>query len=325
VLIPSPDIAPRHCELNVSATSVSVHPLGNAVVVDGHSRTRPGQWRGGEVLQIGNVCFQLVDHDEPLRKQLVPNLPVVGSWPGWIQLSLVLAVLAVPLIAITLASGNPRLVPAAMLMGSAVTPVSILGFVYARLGKGNTSIRSLVLTFGLGATVGLILTMIFNSVVPNLFSPMMAPLCEEPAKLVATALCWRRAGYRTPAAGCVLGFAAGSGFAVAETAGYVFEASVEGGAGAGIAVLLLRSAVGPASHGVWTALAASAWFQIGWKLQGNWGPVFGRAMITAMMLHCLWNLNLPWGTLASLMISTYLFVRILRARGAWRPIWQILP
>ena len=275
------------------------------------------------MLQIGSVSLQLIDHDEPLRKQLLPQLGAVGSLPGWLQVSLVLSMLAVPLVVITLVSGNPRLVPAAMVMGSAVTPVTMLGFVYARLGKGTTSVRTIVLTFGLGATVGLILTMVFGFLIPTLLAPLMAPICEEPAKLAATAICWWRAGYRNPAAGCVLGFAAGTGFAVAETAGYVFEASMEGGAGAGVFVLVLRSVLGPASHGVWTALSASAWFQVGWQLRGNWQPVFGRAILFAVALHALWNINWPWGTFSSLIASAFCFAMILRSRGAWRPVWRL--
>ena len=269
--------------------------------------------------------LQLVDHAQP-----APAPPsAISGWirqlPIWVRLTAALAGLSLLLVCLTLATGNPRLVPITTLAAAGVVPFGFLSFVYLRYGTAVASLRSLLVTVALGATLGVVATVLLGMVLPVSGGPMLAPLFEEPAKLLATVWCWHRAGYRSPLSGLVLGLAAGTGFAVAETAGYVFEASAEVGVNHGIGVLMLRSLMAPFAHGVWTAATASAWFQIGWGFKGAWQPIFLRALLIAMALHAMWNSGSMLLLLLSASAGTTLFVRLCRSRGTWGAHWAPVP
>lgn len=331
ILVPSLGIAPRHCEIHVDQVSVSVRSAGGPVVLDGSVVGGSSPWAVGQVLEVGSIQLQLVDHAEPLRSGLLPRIPLLSAVPDWLQLAACLAIVASLLLLVTYLTGNPRLVPATVFAGAAAVPIGMLGFVHARFGDAVPSVRTILATLGLGASLGLVFTILLAEILPRLTPGLMAPLCEEPAKLLATGLCWYRAGYRNPTAGFLLGFAAGTGFAIAETAGYGLESMWANGDGEGMdiksgaLVILLRSAIGASSHAVWTAAAASAWFQVGWRLDGRWQPVFGRALLIAVLLHAIWN-SFDWGGIAvSYVMTTMLFVRLMRSRGTWPVRWFQLP
>ena len=325
IQIPLADVAPRHCELRVSSTSVSISSIGGILTVNGTVIGGGASLRGGDVIGFGSMQLQLVDQSLP-----VPAAPsAMSSWirqrPVWIQFSAVLGVLSSLLIVLTLATGNARLVPITTLASAGVVPFAFLGFIYSRYGPGVCSLRSLLVTVALGATLGLVVTLLLGFVLPFSGGPMLAPLFEEPAKLLATVWCWHRAGYRSPLAGLVLGLAAGTGFAVAETAGYIFESTAEGGIAMGLVTLVLRSALAPFTHGIWTAAVASAWFQVGWGFNGPWQPIFLRALLIAMALHATWNSG-PWYfLLCSAGVGLCLFIRLCKSRGTWGARWVPVP
>jgi RsiW-degrading membrane proteinase PrsW (M82 family) len=305
--------------------------MGGPVALDGTLVGASSSWAVGHVLEVGSIQLQLVDHAEPLRAGLLPRISVLSGVPDWLQFAVCLTIVSLLLLLVTYMTGNPRLVPATVLAGAAVVPVGMLGFVHARFGDSVPSVRTILVTLGLGASLGLVFTILFGSILPVCLPGLMAPLCEEPAKLLATGLCWYRAGYRNPTAGFLLGFAAGTGFAIAETAGYGLESMWDNGDNEGMdvksgaAVILLRSAIGASSHAVWTAAAASAWFQVGWRLEGRWQPVFGRALVIAILLHAIWN-SFGWSGIAvSYVLTTILFVRLMRSRGTWPVRWPQLP
>jgi RsiW-degrading membrane proteinase PrsW (M82 family) len=331
ILVPSPGIAPRHCEVHVDHASVSVRSIGGLVALDGTAVSASSPWAVGQVLEVGSIQLQLVDHAEPLRAGLLPRVPFLSAVPDWLQFEACLTIVALLLLLVTSMTGNPRLVPATVLAGAAVVPIGMLGFVHARFGDAVPSVRMILVILGLGASLGLVFTILFGSILPPCLPGLMAPLCEEPAKLIATSLCWYRGGYRNPTAGFLLGFAAGTGFAIAETAGYGLESMWGNGhiqgmdVKSGALVILLRSAIGASSHAVWAAAVASAWFQVGWRIEGRWQPVIGRALLIAILLHATWN-SFGWtGIAVSYVLTTVLFVRLLRSRGTWPVRWLQLP
>lgn len=331
IFVPCPGIASRHCEVFVDQASVSVRSTGGPIALDGMAVGASSTWAVGQVLEVGSIQLQLVDHAEPLRVGLLPRIPLLSAVPDWLQLSLCLVIVALLLLLVTYLTGNPRLVPATVLAGAAAVPIGMLGFVHARFGHSVPSVRTILATLGLGASLGLVFTILFGAILPPLLPGLMAPLCEEPAKLLATCLCWYRAGYRNPTAGLLLGFAAGTGFAIVETAGYGLEsmwvnADADGmDVKSGALVILLRSAIGASAHAVWTSASASAWFQVGWRLEGRWQPVFGRALLIAVLLHATWN-SFGWAGIAvSYVMTTMLFVRLMRSSGTWPVRWSQLP
>jgi RsiW-degrading membrane proteinase PrsW (M82 family) len=88
-------------------------------------------------------------------------------------------------------------------------------------------------------------------------------LIEEAAKLAALLWCARRLTTRTMRDGLVLGASVGFGFAALESAGYAFDALFTP-RGLSLTSLVdtevVRAVLAPFGHGVWTAVAAAAWF-----------------------------------------------------------------
>ena len=325
IRIPAPGIAPSHCEFIVGGSSVQVRPLVSGVRLNGAELRQGSALSGGDVIELGALQLQLIDLSSPGIAPVGGALQVLARVPGWLQLTLALGVAACLLILLTLSTGNVKLAPITMLVSSAVVPVGVLGLVYSRFGPSVVSMRSMAITLGLGATLGVITTIVLGMLVPIGNHPSFAPLYEEPAKLLATIWCWNRVAYRNPLAGLILGLAAGTGFAVAETAGYIMEQLTNDGIGAALGTLFLRSALSPFAHGVWTAAVASAWFQVGWRFQSQWEKVFLRALLMAIGLHALWNLGFFLGLLASATGSYLLFKALLRNRGTWSARWALLP
>ena len=329
IQIAAPGIASRQCELIVNSRGISVSPLASGALLNGAALVGTMGIGTGDVLTVGAMQLQFVDSLVAIQ---CPNslwARLISRQPGWIQLSGGIALLATLLLVMTLITGNLKLVPITTLVCAAVVPVGMLAFVYSKYGPAAASIRSMTITVGLGATLGLVVTLLLAAILPIGGSALVAPIVEEPAKLIATIWCWRRLGYSNPLSGLVLGLAAGTGFAVAETAGYVFEAGGQSGLGSGLQVLLLRSILAPFGHGVWTACAASAWFQVSWSFRGAWQPIFLRALLFAIGLHFLWNASLftvPLvGVPLSIFASSFIFRALLRSRGTWRAVWAATP
>lgn len=325
IQIPAPGIAASHCEFLVSGSSVQVRPLVSGIRLNGAELRQLSALSGGDVIELGSLQLQLIDLSSSGIAPAGGAPRLLSQVPGWLQLTLALGLSASLLIFLTLLTGNLKLAPITMLVSSAVVPVGVLGFVYSRFGPSVVSMRSMAITLGLGATLGVITTIVLGILVPLGNHPSFAPLYEEPAKLLATIWCWNRVAYRNPLAGLVLGLAAGTGFAVAETAGYIMEQLSEEGVGAALGTLFLRSMLSPFAHGVWTAAVASAWFQVGWSFQSQWERVFLRALLMAMALHALWNLGFGLTLLVSATGSLLLFRALLRARGTWSARWAFLP
>jgi len=323
--IPAAGVLPFHAELMVGS-SIHISSLGGQVLVNGVAN-RFGQLNSGDVVEVGSLQLQFVDSQILATARSVWISKFKLNWlPSWVALPFGLAVLAVFLLWILELTGNPRLVPIAMITAAAVVPVGVLSFVHAWFKYQAASLRSILITTGLGATLGIVATLFlgFFTGIGGLFA---APMVEEPAKLLATFFCWHRSSYRSPVSGLVLGLAAGAGFALAETAGYFFEYLTVEGFTFGVKVLLLRSVLSPFGHVVWTAAAASAWFQVGWGFHGSWKKIFLRAILIAIGLHALWNSHF-FGFISILLssaLSFIIFIRLMKTAGTWRAQWAFLP
>lgn len=322
--IPASGVAPHHGELHVTRSGLTIVTSGPEIRLNGRTVNGSLSATGGDVLDVGVMQLQVVDHAESS-----PQAAAVRGWleklPAWAVVGVALSVLAFTLVSLTFATGNPRLIPITTLVSAAVVPFVFLSFVQSKYGSGVVSLRSLLITLGLGATLGVGATVLLGILLPLPGVPLMAPVLEEPAKLLATVWCWYRLGYRNPQAGFVLGLSAGIGFEVAETAGYFFEAAFSDGLERGLWVLVLRSILAPFSHGIWTAGLASAWFQVGWSFRGPWAPILLKAGLVAMLLHAAWNVGTLLTLGASIVASIVLFVRLCRSRGTWSARWWPIP
>src|SRR5262249_36517306 len=126
--------------------------------------------------------------------------------------------------------------------------------------------------------------------------PIFAGIYEEPAKFLATIWRWNHPRYDRPMDGLILGTVSGFGFAVFETAGYGFTATIEKGFGSLLFVMLLRGISTPFGHGLWSGIVTAAFWQNGRSLKRAFqSRSFGIACLWAVGLHGLWNAGMEIG------------------------------
>ena len=113
----------------------------------------------------------------------------------------------------------------------------------------------------------------------------------------------RRMGRRHTRDGVVLGAAVGFGFAASESAGYAFEVLISSGGSllAMVQTELLRGALAPLGHGLWTAILGGVVFRRINRVHGEtlrhaparFGDACGLSVVAAYLgvavLHALWD------------------------------------
>ena len=214
---------------------------------------------------------------------------------AWFGVLVVGAVLFVAVERTLVATQNPNLVPAAILLGAAVVPAAFVAFISGRRLPYSVSGAVLGASAFFGGVIGLIVagTLEFDAQHDLGGLPMLGVgLIEETSKLLVPAVLLCRPRYRSPANGLLVGVAAGAGFAALETMGYAFTTLLasHGSITATGDELLLRGFLSPAGHMAWTGVAATALYAAaaaGWQRRRVVG--FVVAFAVAVILHALWD------------------------------------
>ncbi len=318
IVIPDPSIAAQHVVLVITPTSVQLsRAVPRAVTRVNGAEVQTASLNPGDDVLIGTFAFQMVNPSI----QASPASPATGASgamaahqvtidsvlklvPLWVQVGMGSGLLAILLLALFLLTDNLKILPAMLFAGAAVIPVTVLTFLVGKYDKTGISFKTLVVTFLLGGTLGIVTTLlgglasevILGGVAGSVFlagvlsSGVFAGIFEEPAKLLATFWRWRHPAYDRPMDGLLLGAASGFGFAVFETAGYGMEIWKEAEEAGLVAVMIIRGIFSPFGHGLWTALVASAFWQAGRSLPKAFkAPYFWKSLGMAIGLHALWN------------------------------------
>jgi RsiW-degrading membrane proteinase PrsW (M82 family) len=220
--------------------------------------------------------------EQAARVALVPVLLV-----GVVLFALVREVL--------ISTQNPNLVPAMLLLGAAVVPITFVTLIDGLRLSYTVQPAMIALTAGLGGAIGVITAGLLEydtlHRLPWLGIVAVAAI-EETAKLLVplAILLWGK--YRRPADGLIIGVAAGAGFAVLETMGYAFVTLIEshGNIGTVDGLLVLRGLLSPAAHMAWTGLTAAALWQAAaqhWSRRGNARLV--AVFVLTVALHATWD------------------------------------
>lgn len=188
------------------------------------------------------------------------------------------------------------LLPAVVLLGSFLVPVACVFWLLEHGHHTTLSPARLLSAFvgagvlGLMAAAALETWLLPARLMPNLW----VGLIEEAVKLAGLiAVSWSLPGHRVRD-GLILGATVGLGFASFESAGYTLDAGFSGGngfsAGDLVSEEILRAAIAPVGHGVWTGLMGAALFRCS---RGRAHPridlvVFGTFLVAAG-LHALWD------------------------------------
>lgn len=189
---------------------------------------------------------------------------------------------------------NPNLLPGLIMIGSFAVPLSVLVLFYEINTPRNVSVPRVIQFLVVGGSVSLLLSLVLFdlSQLDSYIGPPAAGIVEECGKLAAVILTWKmipkdRYPYRLNA--LLFGAAVGTGFAAFESAGYALVQTET--LDEMIALIMQRGVMSPFGHIVWTAIAASAYWEVrgGTMLSGK----FLRLFAAPVALHFLWNMDLP--------------------------------
>lgn len=212
---------------------------------------------------------------------------------------LVLAVglaIFVALDAVLIATRNVNLLPATIVLGATLVPVTFVVYVYQRVKAQEVPIVLIALTVFLGGALGLIVAGALEFATLQELGVLQllgVGVIEESAKLIVPVAIYFRGHYRSEADGLLFGVASGMGFAALESMGYGLSAFLgsEGSITALQTTLLVRALIAPVGHAAWTGfVCAVLWRErekagrrtLNWKV--------ASAFVAAVLLHTAWNI-----------------------------------
>jgi RsiW-degrading membrane proteinase PrsW (M82 family) len=197
-------------------------------------------------------------------------------------------------VAVTLATGNPNLIPTLVLLGSFLVPFTFVVWAYGRRHSGEVTTELLFSTFVTGGVLGVLAASLLESYLlhpsPGLF--LGVGLIEEAAKLAVLAFLSRHLHHKYARDGLILGASVGFGFAAFESAGYAFTALFTE---RGLSLMqvvqteLLRGLLAPVGHGLWTAILGGVLFSASGRRHFAFTPRLLLAYLGVSVLHALWD------------------------------------
>jgi RsiW-degrading membrane proteinase PrsW (M82 family) len=213
----------------------------------------------------------------------------------WLRAFFTGLALWVATVIVTFLTRNANLIPAIILVGSFLVPVTFVIYAFQRADQVVTAQRILT-AFVYGGLLGVLGASVLEAALlrgPSVTGFAGVGLIEEAVKVAALWLLARRLPRYTARDGMVLGAAVGFGFAAFESAGYAFNALFTS-RGLSLFSLLetevLRGLLAPVGHGLWTALVGGALFAVAGR-RGRLrlgGSVIGWYAVAAV-LHWLWD------------------------------------
>jgi RsiW-degrading membrane proteinase PrsW (M82 family) len=215
--------------------------------------------------------------------------------PGWALIFLTGLVMWSATVLVTFTTRNANLIPAIILVGSFLIPVTFVAYAFGRADRVITAER-IFAAFVCGGLLGVLGASVLEAAFlrqPAGLAWVGVGLIEEAVKLGALWLIARRLPRYTMRDGVVLGAAVGFGFAAFESAGYAFNALFTS-SGLSLMNLLeaegLRAILTPLGHGLWTAILGAALFRAAGshgRLRLR-GAVLGWYAVVAL-LHGCWD------------------------------------
>ena len=244
------------------------------------------------------------------------------AWLGVLAVGLILYVIVLRTLVHT---QNPNFVPALILLGATVVPLSFLTFAQARTGQWQVPASALAVSAFFGGVIGIVVagTVEYDTLRNLGMLPLiLVAVIEEAAKLIVPiALLFTimaRHERRLPSDGLIIGVASGMGFAALETMGYAFTALLQsqGNIGAVEETLFLRGLTSPAGHTAWTGLTAGALWAFIATPSGKRLLELLATFVGAVILHTCWD-TFP-GLLAFIILAVvslgWLFLALRRYR-----------
>jgi protease PrsW len=263
----------------------------------------------------------------------------VRRGPAWRTVFVVGLLLWVATTLTLVATDDDILVPASVLFGSFLVPVSCVFWVVEHGHHTTLTPARLMVAFFVAGVLGLLASAVLEIwLVPSRTLPnLWVGLIEEAVKGLGLLLVGRGLARYRVRDGIILGATVGLGFGAFEAAGYSLSYSVQSGAFSArdlVSEELLRAVIAPFGHGVWTALVGAAAFATAARHGGPaWSWSIPSAYLLAVLLHAAWDAS---SNAASTLVDAdavmlvgalqWLFMFVVAAIGVWlvRRRWRVV-
>jgi protease PrsW len=223
----------------------------------------------------------------------------------WLQIFVGGLVLLYLLEKTLVATQNLNFVPAVLLLGAFLVPVTFTTYLYERLPEWEVGLPPLAVCFVWGGALGAVVAGsleydLLRSL--GVLALLGVGLIEEGAKLIFPVIFYFLGRYRSEGAGILFGVSTAMGFAALETMGYGFTSLLQSQGNLAVLdeVLLARGLTSPVGHAAWTGLVCAVLWRE--RLRAGRAVLNGKvigAFATAVLLHALWD------TFASVRSSTF--------------------
>ncbi|MGT2742069.1 PrsW family glutamic-type intramembrane protease [Streptococcus plurextorum] len=239
---------------------------------------------------------------------------------------------------------NWNMLPGLMFVAAMAGAIPILFFYFECNSPRNIDIMTVLEIFLIGGLLSLLATLvliqIFPSGVGDFFPSMMTGVLEEVGKLVATAYFVNKfTDKRYILNGLLIGGAVGAGFAVFETAGYIFNSSLVNyesingtlpvfnpDPSSAVGTAILRGLLAFGGHVAWAAITGAGLMMVLKKQNSfDWSALFTgeslRFLVLVIILHGIWDMNLTnsiggeYIKLATLCLLAVITIMIIINRG----------
>jgi RsiW-degrading membrane proteinase PrsW (M82 family) len=223
---------------------------------------------------------------------------------AWVVAFLAGLVLWAASTATLVATGDDIVLPTVVISGSFLVPVTCIFWLLEHRRVTALTPERLVLAFFVAGVLGMIASaalerwLLPSRTLPNLW----VGLIEEAAKGVGLVLVARGLPRHLPRDGLILGATVGLGFGAFESSGYALTYGFDRGefsASSLVSEEILRAALAPFGHGVWTGLLGAAVFAA--ARDGRLRLTIGvlGAYVGVALMHALWDASSTLGVVVA--------------------------
>ncbi len=200
---------------------------------------------------------------------------------------------------------NTKLIPGLLFFSCVTIPFATVTFLIELCGSSRVSGYHVAKALTVGGVISIVMSLFLGElpiIADFAFTPTIAGPVEETAKLLAVIVisrAWTNANRVRD--GIVLGAAVGAGFAVLETAGYIFDfflspilyETEQFDVSTLTSTTVLRAVLSPFAHVIWTAITAGCLWHVAQGRKLSFDCVsdsrFLRIFGLVVCLHMLWN------------------------------------
>ena len=224
---------------------------------------------------------------------------------------------------------NHLILPGLIVVGSFLTPFALLILFYELNTPKNISFAKVIQLTLIGGVLAILISLVMYEVLPTLFPDLRllgsskAGIVEEVGKLVGLIILLNalpEVAFKYRLNALLIGAAVGAGFDAFESAGYAFDTFLFTSpskfsqiiSNKTVLNIHMRGILAPFTHMVWTAIAASAYWQAkkrhGTTVAALTSWHFLKLFLIAVVLHMAWDFETDYDLLKILVLCIIAYV-----------------